>query len=310
MASWENIVNLMKRAILEGQKLLQQVRQPKDRRLAVFVRALRRYHRHHALQSAAAASFFSIFSLFPLLIFIVVVASYFIDPAKVEDRIVFFLSSALPVMPQALISEVEALINTTITRLANQRFSASVIALAGALWSASGVFNTIVMSVNHAWNQRNTRSVVQSRVIALAAIFSLIVIILLSLFLPSLFFWIYQSRLLPEIAALVSFAPFLLQLLLLFALYRLGPATPVRGRTALWVAVIVSLGLEVFRRVFAFFLRTGLAHYESLYGSLGVVIALLLWIYYSLWILLFGAYLAEAADFLYKPQPVSSETAP
>lgn len=45
---------------------------------------------------------------------------------------------------------------------------------------------------------------------------------------------------------------------------------------------------------FTWYLNSGIARYEFVYGSLSAIVALLLWFFLISWLLLFGAYLTAA----------------
>jgi uncharacterized BrkB/YihY/UPF0761 family membrane protein len=59
-------------------------------------------------------------------------------------------------------------------------------------------------------------------------------------------------------------------------------------------ALVATLAWQLAARAFAWFLRSGLAQYQLIYGSLGTVVTLMLWIYLCSWITLFGAHLSAA----------------
>ena len=57
------------------------------------------------------------------------------------------------------------------------------------------------------------------------------------------------------------------------------------------MAVLV---VEITTVGFTWYISSGLARYEFVYGSLGAVVALMLWIYFNSLITLFGAHLGAA----------------
>jgi len=85
--------------------------------------------------------------------------------------------------------------------------------------------------------------------------------------------------------------------LMLLGLYRWVPSALVRWPEATVGALVATGAMEVTTRGFSWYLRSGLARYELIYGSLGAVVALLLWIYLNSLILLFGAHLSAAVAF-------------
>ena len=72
------------------------------------------------------------------------------------------------------------------------------------------------------------------------------------------------------------------------------PNTTVAWSEAAWGAAVAVVAWEGAKRGFAWYVSSDLVHYRLVYGSLGAVVALLLWIYLSSWLVLFGAHLSAA----------------
>ena len=83
-------------------------------------------------------------------------------------------------------------------------------------------------------------------------------------------------------------------MVLFLLLYRWVPNTKVRWSSAFWAALIVATVWEILKAGFVWYLGTGLPEYELVYGSLATVVALLLWVYLSSLLVLFGAHLTAA----------------
>jgi len=90
--------------------------------------------------------------------------------------------------------------------------------------------------------------------------------------------------------------PVLLRVLVFFALYYWVPQIKVNKMGALTGAVVVTFLWQVITTAFGAYLSSGLARYDIVYGSLGKMIALLVWIYFTSWIILFGAHLTSSID--------------
>lgn len=255
-------------------------------RLAVLVRASLSFSRKRASVSAAGISFFSIFSVFPLLVFTITALNPFIHLPIVQDALRTWLATAFPVSLVSLIDEVNALLTA--------HGSFTLIAMIGFLWAASGMFNTMLLDINYAWGIDTTRSKLQSRTIALVLVTTLAVIVVLSLF----FLWLlrlFAGLFLTfwESVGTLSL-PLFMQVLIIFGLYKFGPATHVKGKAALISTLAVTLAIELVTWGYTWYLNSEWTSYEFLYGSLGAIIGLLFWVYLSNLIVLFGAYLTEA----------------
>jgi membrane protein len=86
----------------------------------------------------------------------------------------------------------------------------------------------------------------------------------------------------------------LVTFVLFFILYRWVPNFPVPWPAAASSALLAAVAWNAFARAFSWYLGSGLAQYDLVYGSLGAIVALLYWIYWSSWIILFGAHLSAA----------------
>jgi membrane protein len=96
--------------------------------------------------------------------------------------------------------------------------------------------------------------------------------------------------------------------------YRWVPGTRVKGYEAFLGAVVAAVGWELAQGGFSWYLTSGLARYQLIYGSLGAVIAFMLWLYVTAVVVLYGAHLSAAVAFQYRlaedtitPKKVSEE---
>jgi membrane protein len=89
-------------------------------------------------------------------------------------------------------------------------------------------------------------------------------------------------------------APRVFTFFALWGLYRWVPNTEVKWSEALWGASVATLAWEIATNGFTWYLSSGIVQYELLYGSLGAIVALMLWIYIISLITLFGAHLSAA----------------
>jgi membrane protein len=88
--------------------------------------------------------------------------------------------------------------------------------------------------------------------------------------------------------------PWMFAFLTFLGLYRWVPEAKVQWSAAFWGALVASIAWEVAKRGIVWYLSSGLARYRLVYGSLATVVVLMLWIYVSAWIALFGAHLSAA----------------
>ncbi len=266
------------------------------RSLHVMWDALRRFTDARGPEAAAGLAYYAFFSLFPLLLSVVVAGSFILESEQVYQQVVEFVIGAFPVSREV--------IENNLRRVLELRGPVGLVGLVGLTWSASSVFTTLVRNINLAWPEAEPRNVFQERLAAFGIVGMLTVLPLLS-FLTSTVLSLLAGLRVPlwegvsvydtTLWALVSgFLPRLVTFLAFLSLYRWVPNTVVRWSAAIWGAVVAALAWEIAVGALGWYLSSGLVHYEFVYGSLGTVVTLLLWIYISGWIALFGAHLCAA----------------
>ena len=281
------------------EQLTQQVRQFSIRLnhrtngwLAALMRAFSRFSVQQASNTAAGISFYAIFSFFPLLVFLVMVTGSMISQPAIESILRHFLATYFPISLEPLLDEANKMLQASDSSL-------SWIALVGFMWAASSVFNAFMVGVNRAWGRSDIHSMIRSRIVALTLVTSFAVVLVIFMIAVTLF-KLVAGLLLPFWQRiLVVLIPSIGQILILYMLYRWGPATrsTTHAKSAMFGAIFTVLALEFTTTIYTWYLQSGWAAYELIYGSLGAIIGLLFWVYISSTILLFGAYLAETIDF-------------
>jgi membrane protein len=279
-------------------QLYRQVNSLSRGRLDTVRRALESFGEMRSAQSAAGMAYYAFFSLFPLTLFLVAVTSaiFVRDRQRAVEQVITLIRQAVPVAP--------GLIRDNIEQVLKARGAIGLIGAVGTLWSATGFFSILSGNINRAWPKAQPRNFFQQRLVALIMIAVLIVLLSLSLgstailnFLPLGQIPVLQDLLLPGgllRRILTTLVPWLFAFLLFLALYRWTPNTRVPWRAAGWAALIVSIVWQLAATAFAWYVGSGLARYQLVYGSLGTIIALLFWIYLASWFTLFGAHLSVA----------------
>ncbi len=262
--------------------------------LGVFTQTFQNLKEAHISEAAAGMAYYMFFSLFPLLLAIVAVGGFFLKRDMVYNRAMDFVSEAMPI-PQRIVDK-------NLQRVLELRGSVGILGLMSLLWSATGAFSVLSRHINRAWSRATSRNMLEQRLVALAMIGALIGLLFLSLvsttlveLLPRLeilekedisiynrMLWRVLSRLIPWFFSFVMF----------LMLYRWVPNIKVPWTSALCGAALASLAWELAKQGFAWYLSSGLAKYDLVYGSLGTVVALMFWIYIGSWIVFFGAYLS------------------
>ncbi len=264
--------------------------------LRIWRYTLQRFGELRAADGAASVAYWAFFSLFPLLLFLVAIGSFFLTSDQVYNQVVTFAGQIFPGS--------QDLIQQNIQQVLTLRGPVGLIGFVGLLVSASGSFEGLSRHINLAWSTARPRSIWQYRLLGLGMIGALTGLLILSLLSTAaasvLTSWqiplggslaMYGTALWNILASLV---PAIFTFLMFLSLYRWVPRTKVKWSQAMWGALIATLAWQLVASVFVWYLHSGLTQYQLIYGSLGTVVGLMMWIYLCSLIALFGAHLSAA----------------
>ena len=257
---------------------------------------LQNFGLHRGGETAAAIAYYGLFSIFPLAIFIMSAVAFFLGSVEHQDVIIQTISSYLPGS--------EELLQSTVDQVMQVRGSINLLSLLVLLWSASSVFSLLAAAVDRAWCIDCTPPVWRNRLLGVVITLMAGVLIIVAIASSTLvqFLRHYGNLLAPELAARLSsfgIAGYALALatsvIAFFLLYKWVPMMRVPWRAALLGAIVAGVAFEIARNIFGWYLSTfALKNVSQVYGSIGAVLGLLLWVYFSAMIALLGAELGAA----------------
>jgi membrane protein len=257
--------------------------------VAVLIEAARAYGEDRCSLLAAALSYYALLSIFPLMLLLLTISSSFIARTDLAIRTVTaFIGGNLPVSA--------GLLERNLQEVARLRGPLSILASAGFIWSALGVFDTIQLSINRAFRAPRARPIWRQRLFSLGMIAGVSLLFALSLLVTTSLRFAVHYRIVARGNPLADFVSPLVAAMLsamVFAfLYRYVPYDPSIRWKHVWAGALIAAALwEVAKLGFAWYL-TNYALLNLVYGSLGAVIAIMLWGYMTAAILLFGAEVA------------------
>jgi membrane protein len=252
--------------------------------------SLRGLNRNDGPRLAAAMTYFAVFSIFPFILVLISLLAFVIDAEDAEAQVISQLSSFLP----GSSSGVQQLISGVISAR-GVAFGFGIVVL---LWSATTWFENIDRSVNEMWGVNRRRSFVKGKLFALAMVFGLAFVMLLTWAMNFAVGVVrgYAGALglgsIPGSDAVWALAAgglsFLLISLVCLLLYRYSPMCDLSFGQVWRGALITGFIWEVVRSGFAIYVAH-FANFQSLYGPLAVVIVLMFWLYIAHMIVLLGA---------------------
>lgn len=239
---------------------------------------------------SAGCAFYAMLALFPAISLSISLYGLFFDVATVEPQL-DLLQGVLPDESRDLITDrVHELVETPPVSLEWGAIVSAVI----AFWSASAGIRAMLGALNLAHGEPEKRGTIAFYATALLLTLGAIVAVIVGLaFLVVL----------PKVLDLFGHDPFealllrsagmaLLVVLVLLAiglLYRFGPAEKPEGwRLVSPGSAAATLLWLVASALFSFFV-TEFADYSASYGALGAAVALLMWFYVSVYVILLGA---------------------
>lgn len=237
---------------------------------------------------AAALSYYLLLATFPAAIALLSVIS-FLPIENIEGLFLEFVRSGMPG------SSGEDIANNLQKIISKKSAGMLSFGFLAAFWAASSGMSAIIQQLNVSYDVEESESFLKVRLRALALILAYILLIGLSVY-AALYGTDVLNAYLPSYKILqVYFVTFLnylfsilITLLALAVLYYVGP----KGKRkfeyitpgSLSGAVLLTLATICFD-----FYVSNFGNYQSTYGSLGGIIAYMLWLYIAGFIILFGA---------------------
>ena len=266
----------------------------------VFWNACRTFVKIDGELRAASFSYYAFFSLFPLVLLVVTIGSTFLPP-EIPKRMLAAIETYV-----TLSATDEQVVKQTLEGVIASRGKVSLLALFGLAWGAMRFFQALVIGINRAWGKRDYCWVSLS-LKNLAIICILTSALLLGAIVPMILdmagsFARFRGEWLTN---LYNFGRALVPSLVLFygflMLYRFAPRHKTTFDQVWPSALLVTVAIQVFQRLFVFYAYK-LANFNAVYGALGAVLILLMWIYITGMVIIFGGCLcASAAKFPRRP---------
>jgi membrane protein len=248
-----------------------------------------------APQLGAALAYYTVFSLAPLTLLILAIIGFLFrdDPAGAWNRITEQLSYFLD---RSAVETVQGIAQRAAQP--DKSLLATIFGIALALFGAAGVFGQLQDALNTVWGVKprpdaGWTEFLRVRFLSFAMVAGICFLLLVSLVLESILKGVssYLQAAVPGgmMVALVTYWIFdLTVVILLFAcIFKFLPDVKIQWRDVWIGATITALFFAIGKWALGLYLGSGSA--ASVYGAASSLITLLLWVYYSAQILLFGA---------------------
>jgi membrane protein len=250
---------------------------------------------HKDAKAGAAIAYYSIFSIGPLIVVVISIAGLLFGRGGVQAEVTTAIKGLLG-------DKGAEAVNTMLTSAGkpSEGIFASLIGTVALVFAAIGVVVQLKEALNAVWEVKKPPGkgmwgFVRAYVLSLAGVLALAFLLLISMLLTAGLAAVSKNfgSVIPEtLMHAVSFAVSFGVTSLLFALmFKWLPDTQVAWRDV-WLSALVTAALfEIGKFLIGFYIgKQGL---ESTYGASASIVVVLIWVYYSAQIVLFGAELAN-----------------
>ena len=260
---------------------------------AILFHGLKRFSQIDGAQWAGAFAFNAFFSLFPLMVLLVTITSTFVDRDRAGKEIIAYLTTYIPMS-----SEMQHHIDRAIIGAIETRGQAGVVAFLILAWVAHRCFTTLICATNRAWGTEEYhwwRLPLKSMVLLGITTGAILLGMVMPVLMRMTNHWLIPADHLGSlIYAMGTFVvPLFVVFLSLSLFYKLAPRQPKRFAEVWPAALCATALLQAAESLFVVYVKN-FTTFNEVYGAFGGIMALLLWIYFSGYIFIFGACLCAA----------------
>jgi membrane protein len=257
----------------------------------IFWRTYRQIGEDRLLAVAAGVVFYGLLAVFPAVTALVSLYGLFASPTAIADQLAL-LSGILPDSAVEILREQIGRLTANTSKLG----FGFIFGLVIALWSANSGMKAIMDALNVVYEEKEKRGFIKLNLVSLGFTLAGIGVLLLALaavvILPVTLDFLGLHN---AVEQLLRFArwPLLVVVIILglAMLYRYGPSR--REPRWQWISVgslFAAVAWLVSSALLSWYL-TSFAHYDATYGSLGAGIGMMMWMWISSIVILFGAQL-------------------
>lgn len=234
-------------------------------------------------------AYYWILAFFPFIIFVISLLTYTNLPTGI------FMEYVEEALPKTLVPVVENTINQFILYRSNTLLSVGGLV---TLWSAGTAVNALIRGIHIAYGSNYVRPYLFARVIAV--MYTILLAMVIIILVVGLVFGkrvgeyvitilnMNKGIVMPVWNMMRLIMPFIALVIVIYAFYRVIPRKYLKDKIV-WPGVIfTSVSWYVFSLGFSIYVDN-YSKYNQLYGSIGSVFILLIWLYVSCTLLLLGA---------------------
>lgn len=246
----------------------------------------------------AAIAYYTVFSLAPMLILVIAVAGIAFGEQAAEGAL---FDQVADLVGQESAGAVQAMLRSA--GKGGSGIIASIVGLVALIIAATAVFGELQASLNVIWKAKPAAragwwNLLRQRLLSLSLILTIGFLLLVSLVASAALeaFGDYLERLVPGLPLLLRILHLSLSLgfttVLFGMMFKILPDAHIEWRDVWLGAAATALLFTIGRYLISLYI--GSSNVTSAYGAAGALVIILVWVYYSTQILLFGAEFAKA----------------
>lgn len=272
-----------------------------------FKRAFKRFSQDQMTDRAAALTYYSLLSLFPALLFGVAALGYFGQSGLITDAADYLRKAGAP--GQTIDAVTGALKSAQEQR--GTAFTALIVALATSLYGASGGFGAVGRALNVVWRVEEGRGFVKRKlhdVLWTAVVLVLVVITFVLVFLggdvaSDLLGVIGVGETAASLWLILRWpAAVILAMLVYAVVYFAAPNVEVPRFQFVTPGAVIGVVAWILASAGFFFYVANFSSYSATYGAFAAAVILLVWLWLTNVVLLFGAELNAVIDLRRSPE--------
>ncbi|MGV7217889.1 YihY/virulence factor BrkB family protein [Bradyrhizobium sp. UFLA05-112] len=283
----------------------------------ILWRTYQRIDEDRLLATAGGVVFFGLLAIFPAVTAFVSFYGLFANPSTISAN----LQTLAMMLPEGTFQIIEDQIGRVVSKGNTALGATFLFGLVLAIWSANAGVKSIIDALNVAYEEREKRSFIRLNLVSLAFTVGSIAALLLMVGAVVAFpLALNHLGLAPESKLIVAMARwpllFVILLVALAILYRFAPSRDAARWEWLSIGAVTASVLWIAGSALLSWYLSEFANYNATYGSLGAAIGLMMWMWMSAIVIMFGAELNSEIErqtlrdtTTGKPKPLGSREA-
>jgi membrane protein len=256
----------------------------------ILWRTYQRIDEDRLLATSAGVVFFGLLAIFPAITALVSFYGLFANPSTISAN----LQTLAMMLPEGTFQIIEDQVGRVVSKGNTALGATFLFGLVLAIWSANAGVKSVIDALNVAYEEREQRSFIRLNLVSLAFTVGGIAALLLMVGAVVAFpLALNHLGLAPESKLIVALARwpllFIILLIALAILYRLAPSRDAPRWEWLSIGAVTADVLWIAGSALLSWYLSEFANYNATYGSLGAAIGLMMWMWMSAIVIMFGA---------------------